>query len=262
MIYTCYEMVRDCRANLPEGWRHLIANYVPLIRALVAHYAPAQAGDAAVLDRVLVGIRRPESSLFQSLEPAPERWFLAELRQTVLAELEMPAPEMEIDLGTVAAALEPLTVTEKQAAWCVTMRYTPAETGPMLRMAAGTVEKIRQRAAELIRGKVDTWNGTLLADNGAALGRAAAAAVGKDCPPVGAFLDILDGRTTWRGREDMERHVSGCWHCVDHFCRMVEVVEVLRGLQPLSDAEAEPFRQLLGIPAARQPVWKRWLSGA
>ena len=129
-------------------------------------------------------------------------------------------------------------------------------------MAAGTVEKIRQRAAELIRGRVDRWNSTLLADNGAALGRAAAAAAGKDCLPVAAFLDILDCRTTWRGREDMERHVRGCFHCVDHFCRMVEVVNVLRGLQPLSEAETEPFRKLLRIPAARQRVWKRWLSGA
>jgi hypothetical protein len=234
------------RANLPEGWRHLITNYVPLIRTLLAHYAPGAGRRCGVLNRVLVGISKPESSLFQSREPAPERWFLAELRQMVLAELEMPAPEMEIDLETVAAALEPLTVTEKQAAWFETMRYTPVETGPMLRMAAGTVEKIRQRAAELIRGKVDAWSATLLADNGAALGRAAAAAAGKDCLPVAAFLDILDGRTTWRGREDMERHVSGCWHCVDHFCRMVEVVEVLRG-PAIVRAEAEPFGQLLGI---------------
>src|SRR5437879_12804339 len=65
MIYTCYEMVRDCRANLPEGWRHLIANYVPLIRTLVAHYAPGQAGaraQAKLIDRVLAGLHRPESS--------------------------------------------------------------------------------------------------------------------------------------------------------------------------------------------------------
>src|SRR5436853_6144054 len=110
MIYTCYEMVRDCRANLPEGWRHLIANYVPLIRTLVAHYAPGQAGDRALLDRVLAAIHRPESSLFQSLEPAPERWFLAELRKMVLAELPMRAAEAEIDLDTVAGPLEPISI--------------------------------------------------------------------------------------------------------------------------------------------------------
>ena len=30
MIYTCYEMVRDCRENRAEGWRYFIRNYVPV----------------------------------------------------------------------------------------------------------------------------------------------------------------------------------------------------------------------------------------
>ncbi len=71
MIYTCYEMVQDCRANKPEGWVYFLTNYVPLIRELLAHY-----GDSGALERVLLGIRKPESSMFQSLEPAPERWSL------------------------------------------------------------------------------------------------------------------------------------------------------------------------------------------
>src|SRR6185436_15508074 len=71
MIYTCYEMVRDCRADKPEGWSYFVASYVPVIRKLLAHYG---AGDTAALERVLLGSRDPESSLFRSLEPAPERW--------------------------------------------------------------------------------------------------------------------------------------------------------------------------------------------
>jgi len=58
-------------------------------------------------------------------------------------------------------------------------------------------------------------------------------------------------------REDMERHVSQCWHCVDHLCRMLEVVEQLRGLRQLSDAAAEPFRKLLGIAVRTPSGWKR-----
>jgi hypothetical protein len=259
MIYTCYEMALDCRADKPEGWSHFISNYVPMVRKLLAHYAPPE---PALLERVLVAIRTPESSLFQSIEPGPERWFLAELRQKVLAEVPIQVPEIEIDLETVAAAFEPLTLVEKQAAWFESMRYTPVETGPMVHMEPKTVEKIREKAAELIRGKVDSWRRSILADNGAVLGRAAAAGRGKDCLPVKAFLDILDGRTTWRGREEMERHATGCWHCIDHFCRMVEIVEMLRGLQPLSEAEAEPFRQLLGVETQKRPAWKRWLGGS
>jgi hypothetical protein len=40
-------------------------------------------------------------------------------------------------------------MTEKQAAWLETMRYTPEQAGPMLRVSPQTVEKVRDRAAEL-----------------------------------------------------------------------------------------------------------------
>jgi hypothetical protein len=260
MIYTCYEMIRDCRAGRPEGWSYFVANYVPAVRKLLAHYAGGSASQA-VLERVLVAARQPESSLFQSLEPAPERWFVAQLRQRVMAELAGPPAEIPLDLETVAAALEPLTLVEKQAMWLETMRYSPAQTGVLLRMAPATVEKIRVRGADLIRGKVDAWSHTLLAENGAALGRAAAAAAGNECLPPKTFFDLLDGRTTWSGRDRMERHSIGCWHCIDHFCRLVEVVELLRGNQPLAESEAEPFRRLLGVPASQRPWWKRRASG-
>jgi hypothetical protein len=257
MIYTCYEMVQDCRADQPEGWEYFIANYVPLIRKLLAHY-----GDSGALDRLMLSIRKPDSSMFQSMEPAPERWFIAELRQKVLEETPQPPPEILVDLETVAAAFEPLTLVEKQAAWIETMRYDSAATGAMMRMAPKTVEKIRERASELLRGKVDAWRRTVLAENGRLLGQAAAAAGGKDCLPAKVFLDILDGRTTWRGRETMEQHVLSCWHCIDHFCRMVEVVELIRGVQPLTEAEAAPFRKLLGVPLPKRPLWRRLVGKA
>jgi hypothetical protein len=253
MIYTCYEMARDCRADKPEGWSYFISHYVPVIRKLFTHYRAAGLG----LEDVLKTLRRPDSILFQSADPSPERWLVAELRQLVVAQIRRPDAEIPLDLETVAAALEPLTVVEKQAAWLETMDYDAARTGAMLRMAPATVEKIRARGAELIRGKSDAWRASILRDNGLALGRAAAVAATKDCSPVRDFLDVIDGRTTWPKRERMTAHVTACWHCVDHFCRMVEVVELLRGLKPLSDEEAEPYRKLLGVAAPKRP--KRWL---
>ena len=260
MIYTCYEMVRDCRAGVPEGWIYFISYYVPAIRKTLAHYAPERAGDAALVERILLTVRKPESFLFHSTEPPEERWFVAQLRQVIVAELGAPAAEIPIDLETLTAALGPLTMTEKQAAWLETMRYTPEQAGPMLRVSPQTVEKVRDRAAELIRGKVDSWRRTLLAENGPALGREAAAETGKDCLPTKAFLDVVDGRTTWRGREMMERHLGTCWHCVDHFCRMLEVVHLLRDSQPISEAEAGPYRLLLGVEAPKRDGWKRFIG--
>lgn len=255
MIYTSYEMIRDCRADRPEGWRYFLATYVPVIRRILAHYQPA--GSPDVLERVLVAVRKPESSLFQSLEPAPERSFVAELRQKVLAFLPVPEAEIPLDLETLAAALEPLTLLEKQASWTESMDYDAAPAGAMLRMAPQTVEKIRERAAELLRGKVDSWRRTVLVENGRALGRAAASAATAECPPAKVFLDVLDGRATWRGRESLEPHVASCWHCIDHFARMAEVVELIRGAAPLAEAEAEPYFRLLGVAAEKKAFWKR-----
>ncbi len=250
MIYTCYEMIRDCRADRAEGWNFFVSNYAPVVQKLVGQYG----GD---LESMLILLRKPESSLFQSMDPSPERWLIAEIRQKMVAALPPVAPAIPLDLETVADALAPLTVVEKQAAWFETMRFTPQQTGEALRMAPATVEKIRARAAELIRGKVDSWRRELLAENGHALGLAAADVKTKDCLPAKMFLDVLDGRSTWRTREDMDLHVSKCWRCVDHFCRMAEVIEVLRGIQPLSEQEAAPLKKKLGIEAAKTSWWRR-----
>jgi len=127
-------------------------------------------------------------------------------------------------------------------------------------MSVPTADKIRRRSADLLRGRMDTWRSTLLVDNGAALGRAAAAGHTSQCPAAKVFLDVLDGRATWRSRAEVEQHVTACSHCIDHYCRLLEVVELLRGARPLSEAAAEPFRLLLGVSAAKPAGWKRWLG--
>jgi len=99
----------------------------------------------------------------------------------------------------------------------------------------------------------------VMADNGPELGKEAANRKTKECLPAKTFLEVLDGRSTWSGREEIERHVAGCWHCIDHFCRLAEVVELLRGVEPLSELEAAPFRAAMGIRTGGKTGWKRWL---
>jgi hypothetical protein len=254
-------MIRDCRADRAEGWSYFVTQYVPVMRKIAAHYFPERAADETVL-QILATVRQPQAGLFETAEPSPERWFVAELRQRMLtvAGWGSTQPEIQLDLEVLTRALEPLTVVEKQAAWLETMLYAPAETGVLLRMDPRTVEKIRGKAGERLRAETDSWNRQVLADNGADLGKAAAAGKTKECLPPKTFLDVLDGRSTWAGREEMERHISGCWHCIDHFCRLAEVVELMRGGNPLPEKEAAAFRAGLGLPGPAKSGWKRWLG--
>ena len=192
MVYTCYEMIRDCRDGRPEGWSYFVSHYVPVVRRLLAHYFSDRAGEGALMERVLVKLRDPQSRLFQSLDPAPERLFVAELRQHVRRAVETdrasPAPEMALDVETLGAALESFTLTEKLVVWFETMRYGAQDAGRMLRMSAETADKIRVRASESIRGKLDAWRSSILVDNGLILGQAAAGLATKDCPPGKSLL--------------------------------------------------------------------------
>jgi len=256
MIYTCYEMMQDCRAGKPEGWTYFLKQYVPLIRRFVAHYFPGRAADPVITE-----LCKPASGLFQSREPAPERAFVADLRQYVLnaaqADQSSLQPETTIDTDTLTVALEPLTLTEKLVIWFETMRYADDDTGRILRMSPATARKIRDRGADLIRGHADSWSHTLLADNGLSLGHAATATASDACPASKVFLDVIDGRATWQGREHMSRHVSGCWHCLDHYCRLLEVVDSLRAVQPLDEAEVGSYQHVLGIQPRQRSLWRR-----
>lgn len=257
MIYTSYEMIRDCRLNLATGWRYFTRQYVPVLRKILTHYTGTQEN----LQSVLASLGKADSVLFQRLEPVPERPFVAELRQSAVSEVPLPAAGLPLSLEQVSTALEPFTIVEKQVVWLEGMHYTPTAAGEMLRMSAATVEKIRGRAAERVRAHVDGWNTTLLAENGFGLGREAAAAGGKECLPAKTFLDVIDGRASWHGREDMERHLSGCWHCIDYFCRLHEVVELLRGIRLLTEEEAAPFDTLLGLKPEERSGWRRLFGG-
>jgi hypothetical protein len=218
MIYTSYEMIQDCRAGKPAGWSYFLTNYRSVTERLAAHYGVAD------VEAILAKVR---SALLPSMQPVAERYFVAGLRQAVVAQL--PDAPLDLDLEVMSQAFGPLTVVEKKAVWLETMRYAPDETGRMLRMDPQTVGKIRDKASELLRAGQDRWSRTMLADNGVALGRAVTAQRQAECVPAKALLDMIDGRSTWSKREEAERHIINCWHCVDAFSRMHEVCDIMRG---------------------------------
>jgi hypothetical protein len=260
-IYTCEDMIRDCRAGKTEGWSYFVQQYVPVVRRLADHYYPERAGDTDLSARVLQTLGKPDLPLFVAAGPLSERDFVADLRQFVLGAIEEDSAsddaEIAVDVETLASALESLSTIEKQVAWLEAMRYGADETAHMMAMHASTVANIRERAAELLRSCVSAWQAGMIAGNGPAL-RHEAVLLGKDdCPSARVWLDWLDGRITWYQREDAERRLAACWHCIDHFCRLREAQSLLRELKPLTAAEAEPFRRALGLPATEGSRWKR-----
>jgi hypothetical protein len=254
-------MILDCRAGKTEGWSYFVNQYVPVVRRLAEHYYPERTGDSDLSARVLQTLGKPDLPLFVASGSRSEREFVAELRQFVLGAIEEDGAsgeaEIVVDVETLASALESLSTIEKQVAWLEAMRYSTDETAHMMSMHASTVANIRERAAELLRSRVSAWQAGMIAANGPALRREAAHLGKDDCPSARVWLDWLDGRSTWYQREDAERRLAACWHCVDHFCRLREAQSLLRGLKPLTATEAEPFRRAFGLRSTEGSRWKR-----
>lgn len=245
-VYTCYEMIADCRANKREGWACFACHYLPIVRILERRYSLA-APLARVCDK--------DAPMFD--KPVPEREFVARLRQHVMNY--SAAGEEAVDMAPVTAALENFSAMERQAVWMATMRYDAASSAAILRMEPKTVEAVRDRALDALRGHFDSWSRGILEANGFAWGSAVAAPSGDACVPVRWFLDLLDGKMTWQRRTDIEFHLTTCWHCVDHLCRLREVDELLRHNQPASDDQVRADLAALGFSAEpeKKSLWKR-----
>ncbi|MCC6344734.1 MAG: hypothetical protein IT166_21215 [Bryobacterales bacterium] len=263
-IYTCPDMIRDCRADRPEGWSYLVTTYVPFIRRLLKHYYAGKA-EGELTHRVLRALRNPQSALFAAPGAGTEREFAAMLRQEVLrlaeAEEAGATAEVDLDLETFSAALGPFTVTEKQLVWFESMAYDAESTALLMNIEVSTVQKARDRAEEALRQALDRWRRGMLGDNGFALGKLAVAARKADCLAAKAYLEIIDGRITWARKRDYDFHMGGCWHCVDFFCRIREADFALRQVRPLSAEEARPLRELLGLPDGNKSPWRRLFGG-
>ncbi|HUQ92148.1 MAG TPA: hypothetical protein VM120_10750 [Bryobacteraceae bacterium] len=263
-IYTCLDMIHDCRANKTEGWSYLITSYVPAIRNLLAHYYAGRANDLQLIDRVLKALRNPDSALYVAPGPATERDFVAMLRQEVVRVVEKDKasvpPEVPLDLEILTTALEPFTVTEKQFVWLEGMAYSTEATAKLMNLEPGTIQKVRDRAEDALRSHLDHWKRGSVADNGLLLGRLATAAETKDCLPGKAYLDAIDGRITWSRKKDYDYHLSKCWFCIDHFCRMREADFSLQKAKPMTAEESKPFRILLGLGEEKPSIWRRVLG--
>lgn len=251
MIYTCYEMIRDCREGKPEGWLHFVKQYVPVIRRIAARRAPAGSAEGKKLDDLVRSLSRPAPGIFQELAPVQERVFVADLRNKVLAMLVPDRQANGADPSAVLGALEPFSLLERQAIWLATLGYDATTCARMLKSDVPMVERVRQKAAERA--------GSDFAEQWA---RVEPGRPGQDCLPVKVFLDTIDGRNTWPVRSSSELHINRCLFCLDHFCRMHETMDLLRAIEPLNEAETAHFGDVLGIAAARPTGWKRLFGGA
>jgi len=253
-VYTSYDMVTDCQAGKPEGWRYLVQRFLPALRVMANHYG---GGEAAVGRLIQAGHR------LEGFVPEPERQILINLRPPLLKECGWTGGQARsLDLETVAEALEPLTAVERQLAWFETMDYTSQDAALFLHVSEETGAKAWQNARDALRARLDHWTVTLFKENGGNLAEEALAQVPAEPVPVRVHLDLIDGRLTWRDRAEVDRKVTASWFEIDHLCRVREADEALRHAVALTGEETAAYLRQLNLPVPKVKSWLKRLTGA
>jgi hypothetical protein len=248
-LYTCFDMIRDCAAGRPAGWRFFVAEYAPVIRALLEHYVPPAAADWPA--RAAEILRRFDLDFFRACPPCSERDFILKLRQHLLASLEADENPAPLSWDAFAGPLAGFTFTEKQVVWLEVMGYDVPDSAAMMRMHPEGVARIRGKAAQVLQQSG-------CAAVSPALRRAVARLLQEGCCTAKDFFDWLDGRITWYRREDLERHASSCWGCVDLFCRVREALRLAQRRTPLPEPEVNALLAALQLGAPRKAPWLRF----
>ena len=264
-VLTCSDMVAQCLEGQPSGWKQFVSEYLPFAAAVLdRHFPRLAARRSELLREVLLRGRDENARFFRDYSGHNDREFLVHLHEHVLGvgdEQEGPAPAPEIPLAwdVFDRSLTGLSALERQIAWMFVLSPTNDDTDQILHLDRKAVAALLARAQEALRAACDRWNPEMLAQNRHMLAQEARARRTTECPVPKVFLRALDGQITWRDREELDRHLAGCWHCVHQFCRFREILFLSRRVHPLPEPETEAYLKVLGIETRPPSRWKRLL---
>ncbi len=248
-------MAEDCARGERLGWEEFVRNYSGIARNLLAHYFPAIVPE--IEDHVITVFRRARSNnngFFQGLQFVNEREFAVAFRDFVFAYgrevARLPVPQ--ISLEQARSVFRDMPVVEQQVLWLLMRGFAPEQIAPILMNAEATARSVKENADQRVRAIVPDASPDALVLSARSLMEAAEHAKTDSCLPLKTFNNIVNGQISWRERDVAEKHVAGCFYCLDRFTTFQEMVRQLKDQQPASEAETEKLLSHLDLPAKRK----------
>jgi len=263
-LFTFHKVREQCEQGSAGAWRAFLDFYTPLGLHLLKMYLP---DDGPAPDRVweqtLTALAENDFQRFRATERQSEREFLADVRALLLdqavraaassapAGAPQLAPAAPLDLEVLGKLLEGLPLLHQEMLFFKLAGYTDASIERMLRMAPRVAQAAFARlepdyaAALKLGGDRCPWPRPWLA-----LLQAARAAKQEACPHVHQFLRIHDGQVSWYDKEPVEKHVSGCRHCLEAWTALREVGHWRQAAPGVAARQIEGYLGALPLPPA------------
>ena len=245
-------MAEDCGRGERTGWEEFVRDYSSMTESMLTHYFPALAPE--IEDHVVAVFRRARAnnnSFFRELKFANEREFACAYRDFIFAYGREVArlPVAEISIEQVRGVMKDLPMVEQQVLWLFMRGFREEQISPILMHADATARSVQQKADERVKAIVPDASQDALVNSARALMEAAEKIKGDSCLPLKTFNNIVNGQISWRERDVAEKHVAGCFYCLDRFTTFQEIVKEMKDRQPASQSATEKILGQLGLPA-------------
>lgn len=267
VLYTFHKIREQSEQGRAEAWRALLDFYAPaFFRLLEIHGALRPREASPIVKKTLAEFTANGFERVRGTSRQSEREFLGELRALLLgvASDSIASQNLEIpgsgafEPEKIAKLLDGLPLLHKEMLFFKLAGYTEASIERLMRISPRVAEKAFERLAQEYQAARQTeqdrcpWPAAWLA-----FLKQARALKTETCTPAHEMVRIHDGQVSWYDKEPVEKHVSGCLHCLEAWTGLREVGYWRHAAEGLSASEIDDLLEI--IPIEKPPATKKSL---
>jgi hypothetical protein len=234
-----------------------------LIRLLEIHAAMSRREALLAVQETMSALCGNRFERLRATSRQSEREFLGDLRALLLdrahpsTALHAPAgPAGGFAAENVTKLLDGLPLLHQEMLFFKLGGYTESTMERIMRLSPRVAERAFERlAGEYQQGRRNQRDRCPWPSAWIALLKQARGLKTENCRPAHEMVRIHDGQVSWYDKEPVEKHVSGCLHCLQAWTGLREVGYWRRSAEPLSPSELDQLLEV--IPVQKAPAKKK-----
>jgi hypothetical protein len=273
VLFTFHKIREQSEQGSVEAWRALLDFYGPLFfRLLGIHGAIPIREASSIVKKMLVELTANGFQSVRASSRQSEREFLGDLRALLLGVAldSVTSQKSEVprtgafEAERITRLLDGLPLLHKEMLFFKLAGYSDNSLERVMRLSPLVAGKAFERLVEEYQAVRQTeqdrcpWPAAWLA-----FLKQARALKTENCTPAHEIMRIHDGQVSWYDKEPVEKHVSGCLHCLEVWTGLREVGYWRRAADPLSASEITQLLEVIpleGPPAKKQSLFERLRS--
>lgn len=257
VLFTFHKIREQSEQGTAEAWRALLEFYAPAFFRLLEIEGAISAQEALpVVKKMLAELTRNSFERLRGTSRQSEREFLGDLRAMLLEaaadQVSAQNPETlaagAFEPDKIAKLLDGLPLLHKEMLFFRLAGYTENTVERVMRLSPRVAEKAFERLAGEYQPARQAerdqcpWPAAWLAFLKQARGLKT-----ENCTPTHEMMRIHDGQVSWYEKEPVEKHVSGCLHCLEAWTGLREVGYWRRAADPISASQIDQLFEVIPV---------------